>query len=641
MVDLARPQPGVRLPACYLLFTNPGSRGGRYRTVPERYRTVTDFDLTPSQWDSLQIPVAVAFFFDNSALGTTAAFFPSPAGATECLLPLDTWREVEAANPILDSLEPDVEAALIRTDGDARRGGVLHRAHRLLLRAGRPAATLWRGFDGGREVHEAMAGYFDRLRAGEAGQAAGSRWLISAPRSSTCASSRTRRFPPSCASLRLREATGIRVHTVALHTQVRIEPQRRRYNEPEQDRLLELFGRPPQWGDSLRPFLWTHMDAMVSGFDNETLVDLPMACTYDFDVAGSKYLHSLESGEVPLVFLFSGTVFTKGEPASPPSWSPGTSRASTGCPSRSGADDGPYFPGGGWLRLDRGTIDRLQRYRAEQALPTWEQAIVALLKAAGEDRDPRRRNPGRTVHDRPRPPLGRSQGRSRRICYEGYVLYPYRASATKNQLRWQFGVLAPPSAAAGGSDPSAARTEFIVETRPGARLHVRLRGLQVQQRSVEARRNDGFVPVAQLDDGEQVWTSFDEAVDHQADLVDIDLEAACPVRVRPHRQLARKPRRGVHNRGRRFHRGSGGPRSGGRSSPTYGCTPLPGRPLPAHPGHHRRGQRDGLVRRFGQPRRCPPAFPGCRPRARGRRPVPVHLLARPTSVRVERRGRLH
>jgi hydrogenase maturation protease len=111
------------------------------------------------------------------------------------------------------------------------------------------------------------------------------------------------------------------------------------------------------------------------------------------------------------------------------------------------------------------------------------------------------------------------------ICYEGYVLYPYRASATKNQLRWQFGVLAPPSAA-GASDPSAAQTEFIVETRPRARLQIRLRALQVQQRSVEARRNDGFVPVAQLDDGEQIWTSFDEAVDHQADLVDIDLEAA-------------------------------------------------------------------------------------------------------------------
>ncbi|HEX4217785.1 MAG TPA: hydrogenase maturation protease [Acidimicrobiales bacterium] len=110
------------------------------------------------------------------------------------------------------------------------------------------------------------------------------------------------------------------------------------------------------------------------------------------------------------------------------------------------------------------------------------------------------------------------------VCYEGYVLYPYRASAQKNKLRWQFGVLAPPSA--GGSEPSTAQTEFIIETRPGARLQVRLRTLQVQQRSVEAHRDGRFVPVAHLDDGDQVWTSFDEAADHQLDLVDIDLGAA-------------------------------------------------------------------------------------------------------------------
>ncbi|HEY6624146.1 MAG TPA: hydrogenase maturation protease [Acidimicrobiales bacterium] len=119
-----------------------------------------------------------------------------------------------------------------------------------------------------------------------------------------------------------------------------------------------------------------------------------------------------------------------------------------------------------------------------------------------------------------------AQGVADTICYEGYVLYPYRASAQKNRSRWQFGVLAPPSVAAGGSEPSTAQTELIVETRPGARLHLRLRALQVQQRSVEAQTDRGFVPVANLDDGEQVWTSFDEAVEHQADLVDIDLEVA-------------------------------------------------------------------------------------------------------------------
>jgi hypothetical protein len=151
--------------ACYLLFTGRGAGAGRYRAVPERYRTVRDFALTPSQWSSLQIPVAVAFFFENSSMEATAAFFPSPAGATECLLPLDTWQEVVAANPVLETLQPDVEAALIRTaDGEGGTGAEcflvpIDSCYELVghLR------TLWRGFDGGREVHQAMAAYFDHL----------------------------------------------------------------------------------------------------------------------------------------------------------------------------------------------------------------------------------------------------------------------------------------------------------------------------------------------------------------------------------------------------------------------------------------------------------------------------------------------
>jgi hypothetical protein len=187
-------------------------------------------------------------------------------------------------------------------------------------------------------------------------------------------------------SLRLAESTGVRVHTIALHTQVRIEPQRRRYHQLEQDRLLDLFGEPSRWGDTLRPFLWTHVDTMVSGFEGETVVDLPMACTYDFDVAASKFLHGLDGGEVPLVFLFNGTVFTKSDTGFAAELVPWHLECDYRLPVtlwREVMDR--YFPGGGWLRLDRGTIDRLQRYRAEQALPTWEQAIAALLKAAGED----------------------------------------------------------------------------------------------------------------------------------------------------------------------------------------------------------------------------------------------------------------
>jgi hypothetical protein len=186
--------------------------------------------------------------------------------------------------------------------------------------------------------------------------------------------------------LRLTETAGLSVHAIALRAQVRIEPQRRRYSAPEAERLLELFGETPRWGETLRPFLWTHLSTMVSGFSGTTDVDLPMTITYDFEVTGAKYLHSLDGGEIPLVVLFSGTVFTKGGAgfvAEPVPWH---LECKYGLPValwREAMDR--YFPNSGWLRLARSTIDDLVRFKTAQALPTWDQAIEALLKQAGED----------------------------------------------------------------------------------------------------------------------------------------------------------------------------------------------------------------------------------------------------------------
>src|ERR1700677_3973600 len=124
--------------------------------------------------------------------------------------------------------------------------------------------------------------------------------------------------------LRVEEADGFSVHALALRCQIRIEPQRRRYSPDEESRLYELFGETPQWGDSLRPFLWTHVSTTIGKFDGTTEFDLPIECTYDFDVAGAKYLHALGDGVIPLILLFSGTVYTRGESgfsAEPLSWS--------------------------------------------------------------------------------------------------------------------------------------------------------------------------------------------------------------------------------------------------------------------------------------------------------------------------------
>jgi hypothetical protein len=187
--------------------------------------------------------------------------------------------------------------------------------------------------------------------------------------------------------IHLEEADRRRVHAAALRCQIRIEPQRRRYSEAEEERLYELFGDPPQWGNSLRPFTWTHVSTTLGGFDGVLEFDLPVECTYDFEVAAAKYLHALGDGEIPLVLLFSGTVFTPGTSGfavEPVSWSSEASYRLPVAVWRSTMDT--YYPGGAYIRLGRETLDDLQHFKARRGLPTWDQAFTQLLKEAGEDR---------------------------------------------------------------------------------------------------------------------------------------------------------------------------------------------------------------------------------------------------------------
>ncbi len=118
--------------------------------------------------------------------------------------------------------------------------------------------------------------------------------------------------PQLTARLRIEESTGETIHAIALRCQVRIEPQKRRYEESDETGLRALFGDRERWGDTLKPFLWMQCSAMVQGFTGITEVDLALPCTYDFDVTGSRFLHAVGEGTIPLALLFSGTVFTKG-----------------------------------------------------------------------------------------------------------------------------------------------------------------------------------------------------------------------------------------------------------------------------------------------------------------------------------------
>jgi len=182
--------------------------------------------------------------------------------------------------------------------------------------------------------------------------------------------------------LRISETSGEVVHAMALRCQLRIEPQRRPYDVAEQEGLADLFGTSDRYGSTLKPFLWTHATAMVQGFTGSTEIDLPVACTYDFDVSATKYLHALRGGDVPLILLFSGTVFTRGVTGfsvEQLSWSLEAPCRLPVSAWRELMD--LYFPGGGWIRLDHATLDALQRYRSARGLTSWEGTFDALLPA--------------------------------------------------------------------------------------------------------------------------------------------------------------------------------------------------------------------------------------------------------------------
>lgn len=182
--------------------------------------------------------------------------------------------------------------------------------------------------------------------------------------------------------LRVSELTGTPVEAVALRCQIRLEPQRRRYAAAEAERLRDLFGEPSRWSETLRPMQFAYVDRVIGGFVGQTEVDLPVTCTYDLEVAAARYFSALEGGEIPLL-LFSGTVFYAGPGGFTVEQIPWHKEAAYRLPVavwRELMD--LYFPGSGWLRLRRDTIERLGRFKADRALPTWDDALNALLELA-------------------------------------------------------------------------------------------------------------------------------------------------------------------------------------------------------------------------------------------------------------------
>ncbi len=189
--------------------------------------------------------------------------------------------------------------------------------------------------------------------------------------------------------LRIEETTGAQLQMIGLRCQILIDTQRRHYSAVEQARLVELFGEPPRWGETLKPMLWTHVPVMVNGFAGSIELDLAIACTYDLEVTSTRYFRSLEGGEIPLLVQFSGTVFTKGGAGfnvEQVSW---TKEARYRLPVSVWQDLlDQYFPGTGWIMYRRDSIEALQEFKARRALPTWDDVVAALLAESGRAAEP-------------------------------------------------------------------------------------------------------------------------------------------------------------------------------------------------------------------------------------------------------------
>jgi hypothetical protein len=180
----------------------------------------------------------------------------------------------------------------------------------------------------------------------------------------------------------LRIATDRPVRSLVLNTQIRIAPARRRYSDADQARLVELFGPPERWGETLRTFRWEQVASVVPSFDSAAVVELAVPCTYDLEVATAKYFYALDDGDVPLEFLFSGTMFFSAD-----SGALQTAQIPWECEAAYRLPVGvwreamqQHFRGSAWLRVRDDVFERLVSYKARHSLLTWETTFEHLLE---------------------------------------------------------------------------------------------------------------------------------------------------------------------------------------------------------------------------------------------------------------------
>jgi hypothetical protein len=176
------------------------------------------------------------------------------------------------------------------------------------------------------------------------------------------------------------------LHTVVLRCQIQIEVARRKYSGADQEKLRDLFGEPERWGQTLRNLLWTHASVVVPQFKGSAVVSMPVPCTFDFNIAATKYFNGLTDGDIPLLMMFSGTVFYADAEGSlrvaPISWDKETRFRLPLKVWRDMMD--LYYPNLAWLSLRRDVFERLHEYKVRHGIPSWDQAIERILSEAEE-----------------------------------------------------------------------------------------------------------------------------------------------------------------------------------------------------------------------------------------------------------------
>lgn len=180
------------------------------------------------------------------------------------------------------------------------------------------------------------------------------------------------------------------IHNILLQCQVQIEPTRRPYIDEEKIKLQDLFGDPIRWGQTLRPILWSNVNVVVPSFACETLANIPVPCTFDFNIASTKYLYGLEGGEIPICVFFSGTVFYANAEGFRLTKIPWDREAKFRLPVPLWKEMMEmYYPNASWVCLQRDVFDQIYRYKTARGIPTWEQTFEKLL-ASGEESELRK-----------------------------------------------------------------------------------------------------------------------------------------------------------------------------------------------------------------------------------------------------------